>query len=252
MIRELNNPFREDIEKIIIDKIESLTNKKIDSLYNVQDTLGESWFDIKDTSFQTKIGTELYILDENNPIYINLLYDISQQLDMDFYFQKTATIRAHPYDWDRTYWYHLDTSHFNQHPDQLNVMLPITTEHFYFSLVPKWFTKLIQYITNNDVHKMDKTKFRENHTWFRKICRWLAKDYYTLDDILIWGSNDHLHCALPRNNTNRFSFDMRILPMEHDTSYKWDNSIFNYRRGDFTYKPGDFFSSKTIRETINN
>ena len=112
MIRKLNNTFRKEIEKLIIKKIKKVTKKDIDSLLNLQEHIGDDWFSV-DEANQTKIGSELYFLDEGNKTYHKLLNDISEQLDMDFYFQKTVTIRAHPYYHNNTYWYHLDTNTFN-------------------------------------------------------------------------------------------------------------------------------------------
>ena len=250
MIRKLNNTFRKDIEKLIIKKIKKVTKKDFDSLLNLQEQIGDEWFSL-DEANQTKIGSELYFLDEENKTYHKLLNDISEQLDMDFYFQKTVTIRAHPYYHNSTYWYHLDTNTFNQHPEQFNVFIPITTEDVGFSLVPAWFTKLSLILTNNDIKKLDKRKFLTNYKWWRNICRWVGNDYNNLEDILVWDSDKHLHTALPRNNTNRFSLDFRLLPIDHDTNHNYE-SISPHQRRVVKYKPGSFFSSKTIRETINN
>ena len=88
MIRKLNNTFRKDIEKLIIKKIKKVTKKDFDSLLNLQEQIGDEWFSLDGN--QTKIGSELYFLDEENKTYHKLLNDISEQLDMDFYFQKKS------------------------------------------------------------------------------------------------------------------------------------------------------------------
>ena len=171
MIRKLNNTFRKDIEKLIIEKIKKVTKKDFNSLLNLQEQIGDEWFSL-DEANQTKIGSELYFLDEENQTYHKLLNDISEQLDMDFYFQKTVTIRAHPYYHNSTYWYHLDTNTFNQHPEQYNVFIPITTEDVGFSLVSSWFTKLSLILTNNDIKKLDKRK---------SLGKTLSKTKYIID-----------------------------------------------------------------------
>mgnify|MGYP007077438316 FL=1 len=68
MIRKLNNTFRKEIEKLIIEKIKKVTKKDIDSLLNLQEHIGDDWFSV-DEANQTKIGSELYFLDEDNPSY---------------------------------------------------------------------------------------------------------------------------------------------------------------------------------------
>lgn len=261
MITKLNNPYHKDIELSVINTIkEQCGIGEIKSLNYLQDEIGEEWFDyaskptdeegkIKHNVYggQTKIASKLYLLNENNPTYIKLLQYISYELDIDFYFQRTATLRFHKYGFDGNYYFHNDSNTFDQHIDQLNVFLPITTKHTYFSILPWPFTWLMYKLSNNDLTKFDDTLHISNNKIYRKLCYLLSKKYYDLEDMLIWDSKKHIHTALPRNNTNRVSFDFRILPKQHRKVYG-TNEHHPYRRKTFIYKPGDFYSSKTIRD----
>jgi hypothetical protein len=190
---------------------------------------------IKDGHVILEIDSDEYhkTMDEHYDGYIDILNDIKEYTGKDFYFQQYPNFRFNTPDDIYPVW-HSDR-HFNHHPEEINVMIPITKKDFGFEVIGN-ISKLFVYLP----FKLLNTKL------FKFIFNKLSTKINDLDKILIF-DGFHLHTASNRKQfgNTRISIDFRLLPVEHKKEYKKSH------RG-IPIKPGYYFSEKTISEYIKN
>ena len=180
-----------------------------------------------------KIDEDKYndVMNKSYNHYLEILKDIHIFVGKDFYFQKYPNFRYNQ-SGDKYPVWHSDR-HFNHHPSEINVMMPITKEDFGFEIVTKG-----SFLFNWLPFKFLNTKL------LKFILGKLSKKIDYLDSILIFDGH-HLHTASDRRNYRnpRLSIDFRLLPVNHKKVYK--NSLRN-----IPIKPGYYFSDKPISHYV--
>ena len=180
-----------------------------------------------------KIDDKKYhqVIDLNYEHYLEILKDIHKFTGKDFYFQKYPNFRYNTKNDKYPVW-HSDR-HFNHHPEEINVMIPITKKEFGFEIIGN-----ISFLFNKLPFKFLNTKV------MKFVLGKLSKKINYLDSILIFDGH-HLHTASNRNEFKqpRLSIDFRLLPLNHKPVYK--SSLRN-----IPIKPGHYFSDKPISEYV--
>lgn len=171
------------------------------------------------------------VIDKNYDEYLKIIKDLHKHLGYDFYFQKYPNLRYNTKEDKYPVW-HADV-HFGHHPQEVNVMIPITKEEFGFEYIGM-LSHILKYLPKSFLNLKFVSKFLELVS--------IRLDY--LDKLMIFDSF-HIHTASNRNryNSPRLSIDLRILPVNHKIRY--GKSI----RG-FDLKPGSYFSDKPISQYL--
>lgn len=186
---------------------------------------------IKSNDIYLDINSEKYekVMNENYHLYLNILKDLQNYLDIDFYFQKYPNFRFNTKNDKYPVWH--NDRHFNHSKDEINVMIPITNKEFGFELIGR-LSYVLQYLPLSIL----------NSSLVKKLLSMISIKLHNLNNILVFDSY-HLHTASNRKQYKniRMSIDLRLLPVNHKKKYK------NSKRN-IPIKPGFYFSEKPISE----